>query len=284
MRRAIAILMLVLMPAVALAGPSAEYLGASSADLDNPHDLKLSRDGRYLYVSDVDNDRITVLDPDTLEQVGRFAAGGRTGTHDIDIDTSGRAYVAETRASIVTVWRLNGRRARLIDRIMGGFRGPEGVLAHPNGRIYVAGALSNNVVAFENGTIVAELDGLSSPHDLELGPNGNIWLSEAGNDRMLLLSPELQIKQAWSGAPYNFNDVRYQDVHTDGTVIAADKDNHRILVISPIGRLLLVLGTGEPGRGPDRFKTPEGVEFRGDTLWISDSGNDRVVKYRLVLD
>ena len=46
-------------------------------------------------------------------------------------------------------------------------------------------------------------------------------------------------------------------------------------------KLHVLLGTGRRGRGPGVFTTPEGVEVRGDTLWISDSGNDRVVTYRL---
>ena len=29
------------------------------------------------------------------------------------------------------------------------------------------------------------------------------------------------------------------------------------------------------------FTTPEGVEVRGNQVWISDSGNDRIVRYRL---
>ena len=37
---------------------SVTYLAASSTPLDNPHDLKLSPDGRYLYVADSGNDRI----------------------------------------------------------------------------------------------------------------------------------------------------------------------------------------------------------------------------------
>ncbi len=284
MRSVCAVILLFLMPTLAFAEPRAEFLGASSAELDNPHDLKLSPDGRFLYVSDVDHDRIAVLDPDTLEQIGRFAAGGRTGSHDIDIDALGRAYVAETVPSIITVWDLNGAKAKLVNRISGGFNKPEGILAHPNGRLYVSAAGSNNVVAFEDGRIVAELNGLSAPHDIELAPRGNIWLSDSGNNRMLLLSPDLEIKQQWTGPPYDFQGVRYQDVLPDGTVIVADKNSHRILVISAIGRVLLVLGTGEPGEGPGIFTTPEGVETRGDIVWISDSGNDRVVKYRLTFE
>ena len=40
-----------------------EYIDASTVALDNPHDLKLSPDGKYLYVSDVGNNRIAVPIP-----------------------------------------------------------------------------------------------------------------------------------------------------------------------------------------------------------------------------
>jgi DNA-binding beta-propeller fold protein YncE len=169
----------------------------------------------------------------------------------------------------------------LIGQIDERIRGPEGVLAHPNGRIYVAGAWSGNVVAYQGGKVIAELNGLSSPHDLERAPNGDIWLADAGNDRMLLLSPELTIKRELQGAPYHFDGVRYQDVLPDGTLVVADKNNHQVKIIGPDGQLLLVLGTGRPGKGPGQFTTPEGIEVQGETLWISDSGNDRVVKYQI---
>jgi DNA-binding beta-propeller fold protein YncE len=259
-----------------------EFLGASRVDLDNPHDLKLSPDGKYLFVSDVGNDRVAVLDPDTLALVSEFGSDHQSGTHDIDFDAMGRAYVADTHNNRVTIYKMNGTEATLAGELTDRIRGPEGVLAHPNGRIYVAGAWSDNVVAYEAGEVVAELDGLSSPHDLELAPNGDIWLADAGNDRMLLLSPELEIRRELSGPPYDFDGVRYQDVLPDGTLIAADKNNHRVKFIGPDGELILVLGTGSPEIGPSKFRTPEGVEVQGDMLWISDSGNDRVVKYRII--
>ena len=112
-------------------------------------------------------------------------------------------------------------------------------------------------------------------------PSGDIWLSDSGNDRMLLLSPDLEIKRELKGAPYNFNGVRYQDVLDDGTLITADKNNHQIKVISPDGALLKVIGA-ERGKGPGLFTTPEGVEVRGNILWLSDSGNDRILKYRMI--
>jgi DNA-binding beta-propeller fold protein YncE len=254
-----------------------DYLGTSDVALENPHDLKLSPDGTGLFVADVGNDRVAVLDPESLALLWEFGADHQDGTHDVDFDVDGRAYVADTHNGRVTIYDVSGGNAVLVDVLSERVRGPEGVLVHPNGRVYVAGAWSDNVVAYEDSKIVAELGGLSSPHDVELAPGGDIWLADAGNDRMLLLSPDLEIKQNLSGAPYDFNGVRYQDVLADGTLIVADKNNHQVKIIGADGALLLVLGGGE-------LRTPEGVEVRGDTLWLSDSGNDRVVKYRIRRD
>lgn len=265
--------------------PAAEveltYVNASSAQLSNPHDLKLSPDGRYLFVADVGNDRVAILDPDSLELVATFGSDHQSGTHDVDFDRQGRAYVADTHNNRVTVYEIDGTRARLVDEFSERIRGPEGVLLYPDGRVYVAGAWSGNVVAYQDGKVVAELTGLASPHDLELAGDGNIWLADAGNSRMLLLSPDLEIKLELGRSQYGFNGVRYLDLTDDGMIIAADKYNHSVKFIDADGRLLRVLGDGKAGRGVGRFTTPEGVEVRGEELWLSDSGNDRIVKYLL---
>ncbi len=260
------------------------FVGASTATLGNPHDLKLSPDGKYLFVSDVDNDRVAILDPDTLELVAEFGADHQGGTHDVDFDARGRAYVADTHNNRVTIYEMNGASARLVGELGERIRGPEGVLAHPNGRIYVAGAWSGNVVAFLDGEVVGELGGLSSPHDVELASDGDIWLADAGNSRLLLLSENLEIRRELGRKQYDFNGVRYLDLTDGGMIIAADKNNHQVKFIAADGSLVHVMGDGKPGRGPNLFRTPEGVEIRGSELWLSDSGNDRIVKYRLETD
>lgn len=257
------------------------YLGASDVALENPHDLKLSADGRYLYVADVGNNRIAILDPHSLELRGEFGADHQSGTHDIDFDAQGRAYVADTHNNRVLIYTVDGLEARRVGELSERIRGPEGVLAHPNGRIYVGGAWSGNAVAYENGRVVAELRGLSSPHDLELAANGDIWLADAGNDRLLLLTPDLVIKAELGRDNYDFDGVRYLDLTSQGMIIAADKNNHSVKFIDAQGRLLLVLGDGRAGKGSNRFTTPEGVELQGSMLWLSDSGNDRIVRYRM---
>lgn len=259
----------------------ATFVSASDVELENPHDLKLSPDGTQLFVSDVGNNRVVVLDPETLELIYTFGADHQAGTHDVDFDKDGNAYIADTHNNRVAIYKIQPKTATYIGELKGGFRGPEGVLLHPNGRVYIAGAWSNNVVAFENGMIVHELTGLSSPHDLELNQDGNIWLADANNDRLALLSPSLQIKRSLKGPPYNFDGVRYLDILANGTIVAADKNNHQVKFIDPNDNVVLILGSGSPGKGPNVFTTPEGVEIKGKTLWLSDSGNDRIVKYKI---
>lgn len=258
-----------------------EFLGASSADLGNPHDIKLSPDGKWLFVSDVDNDRVAILDAESLKILGAFGSDHQDGTHDVDFDPQGRLYVADTHNGRVAIYEMDGLRGRLVGELSERIRGPEGVLVHPNGRIYVGAAWSGNLVAYENGKVVQELKGLSSPHDVELAPGGDIWLADAGNNRMLLLTADLNIKKELKGPAYKFSGPRYQDVMADGTLIVADKYTHSIKIIAPDGTLAQVIGTGHAERGPGKFTTPEGVELHGNILWVSDSGNDRIVKYRI---
>jgi len=266
---------------LAAAGLALTYLGASTAPLQNPHDLKLSPDGRYLFVADVGNNRVAILDAQSLEFRGEFGADHQSGTHDVDFDARGRAYVADTHNNRVLIYAIDGLDARRVGELGERIRGPEGVLAHPNGRIYVAGAWSGNLVAYQDGRVVAELGGLWSPHDVELAGNGDIWLADAGNDRLLLLSPDLEIRAELGGEKYDFNGVRYLDLTPQGMIVAADKNNHAVKFIDASGDLLLTLGDGRAGKGANRFTTPEGVELRDSILWLSDSGNDRIVKYQI---
>ncbi|WP_417515025.1 hypothetical protein [Minwuia sp.] len=268
-------------PALAQSLPDLERTATSTVELSNPHDLKLSPDASYLAVSDVGNNRVVLLDPVTLELLGSFGTDEQSGTHDIDFDAEGRMYVADTHNHRIAIYEMNGVEARFEGEIAGLFTKPEGVLVHPDGIVFVAGAGSDNVVAFRDGEAIAELKGLNSPHDLELAPDGTIWLADAGNDRLLQLSTDLEIMNELSGSPYDFNGVRYLDILPNGTIIAADKYTHSVKFIAPDGSLLKVLGDGTAGSENGRFRTPEGVESWGELLWLADSGNNRIVKFQM---
>ena len=91
----------------------------------------------------------------------------------------------------------------------------------------------------------------------------------------------LEIDLILSGSPYAFSGPRYMDFDSAGRLYVADKYSNQIKIIAPDGELLQVLGTDSAGKGEGVFDRPEGVEIRGSDVWISDTYNDRIVRYRV---
>lgn len=253
----------------------ATFEAASDPVLENPHDLVLGPDGR-LYVSDLGNHRIAVLDPVSLAVVGEIGAGALSSPHDATFDEAGRLLVADTGNDSIAIFEDGKLTGRLSERI----RRPEGVVALPGGRVVATGAGSGNAVLYVEGQVVAELSGMASPHDVELGPPGSLWLADTGHDRMIRVTEALEVLEILDAPEFRWNGPRYQDMDPAGNLIVADKYSHQIKRVSPIGRLSGLLGA-EAGKGPGLFRTPEGVEIDSSTLYLSDSGNDRVVRYRM---
>ncbi len=79
----------------------------------------------------------------------------------------------------MTIYEMAGNNGRLVGGLSERIRGLGGVLVNLNGQIYVGAAWSNNLVVCEDGKIVGELRGLSSPHDVEMTPDGDIRLADA---------------------------------------------------------------------------------------------------------
>ena len=258
-----------------------EFILAGEASFNLPHDLVLSPDGRYLYVADNGNDRIAVLDPDTLKVIGSIGESELSAPHDAAFDRKGRLLVADSGNDRVVLYTVNGARAKRVAVIKGGFKRPEGVAAYAEDRVYVTGAYSDNLVVFENGVKVSAISGLSRPHDVETDDAGNILIVDSNNDRLLILGPDMQIVKTLSGAPYNFNGPRYAVYDEAGRLYVADKYAHMVKVIGVDYKLLETIGSGKPGKDPGQLNTPEGVAVLGRNVWISDTYNNRIVRYQI---
>jgi DNA-binding beta-propeller fold protein YncE len=257
-------------------------LEAAGAEvLAEPHDLALSPDGAALYVADNGNDRIAVLEPHSLAVLATFGEGELAAPHDVVFDAVGQLLVADTGNDRIAIYRIEGRAGTLAGELRGGIRRPEGVAVHPDGRVLATGAASGNLVAYRAGVAVAERGGLSAPHDVEIGPDGAIWVADSGNDRLLRYTAELAVDGVYSGTTYGFNGPRYLDFDGQGRLYVADKYANQVKVIDRNGRWVSTLGVPTAGKGEGRFDRPEGVESSGDQLWLADTYNDRVVRYRV---
>lgn len=262
-------------------GLALKLTAASAENLAHPHDIVLSPDGRHLFVADVDNDRIAVLDAESLAELGAFGEDELAAPHDVVFDAEGRLLVADTRNHRIAVYEVSGTEGRLVASIEGRIRSPEGVGVDGRGRVFATGAGSGNLVVYQDGKIVGEVGGFSSPHDVEFDPSGRAWVADASNDRVVRLNAALAIDRELSGSRYAFSGPRYIDFDPAGRIYVADKYSNSVKIISPDGTLLKVLGTGRSGKGSGVFDRPEGVEIRGRDVWLSDTYNDRVVRYRL---
>lgn len=277
---------LLLIPAILISGEvlafNLTFISASAEKYSGPHDITLSPDKKRLYVADNNNDRIAVLDPSSLKLIYTFGENLLGSPHDVEFDHKGRLLVADTDNNRIAIFQVADTNARYVGELTGKFSRPEGVAVHPDGRVYVTGASSDDIEVFLDKRSIGHVGGFSSPHDVTVGTDGSIWIADASNDRIVHMTDNLKFIKALNGAPYHFSGPRYLDFDSQGRLYIADKYNHQIKILSPDNKLIQTIGTGSRGKGPGKFNRPEGIVIDGNDVWFSDTYNNRIVKYKIV--
>lgn len=267
-------------------GPFASFDTASEQVLNDPHDLAIGPDG-LLYVADKFGHRISVLDPDSLEVLRHVAEGAMPGVHDISFGPSGKAIVAITGQSLAAVIEDITADEIVVNFAYSAPR-TEGALAHSNGRYYVMASGAGVLAVFDGEEWLASASGHPGAHDVAEAPNGNVWVADNANARLVEYSEDLEQLRVLDDPKYGFIGPRYLDIDDFGRLVVADQDAHRVLLIDPgnsgTGTLLGVLGSGSPGFGPGVFDDPEGVAIWNNYYFISDSDNNRIVRYTVLVN
>jgi tripartite motif-containing protein 71 len=119
---------------------------------------------------------------------------------------------------------------------------------------------------------------LVRPLALALAPDGDIYVADAGADRVVELSPTGARVAAWGGAGSalgRFDEPAGIAVDGAGHVFVADRRNDRIEEFTAQGRPLAAWG--RPGGGVGELSLPTGlaVDCHGDLL-VADTENNRV--------
>jgi DNA-binding beta-propeller fold protein YncE len=254
--------------------------------LSQPHDAAFSPDGKLIYVTDMRNSRIRVLEAMTLKPVGMFGGGELSYPHDAEFDKSGRLLVADTGNDRIAIYATQGAGAKLVGELKGGLSGPEGVAVAPDGRIIITNTRSGTLSVFRDDKLERTVgrhgakDGeFSNPHDVEAAPDGSVYVVDSGNNRVQVFDSALKHRTSF-GAALKLSGPKYLAFDGD-RIWVADEHNHRILLLDRGHRLLGVLGTGKRGRGPDAFYKPEAVLARTPHVWVIDTYNDRIVLLRV---
>jgi len=135
-----------------------------------------------------------------------------------------------------------------------------------------------------------DLPGLNSPRNLEIAPDGSLYLLDTGNYRVFHLSPEGTVLETWGAygslesaggaAPGTFNEPWGIAVSPEGDVFIADTWNHRIQVFTPAGEYITSWGHFGQRETPDAFWGPRDVAVdKNGHVYVADTGNKRIVVF-----
>jgi DNA-binding beta-propeller fold protein YncE len=135
-------------------------------------------------------------------------------------------------------------------------------------------------------SVAGTAEGLSAPRNLAVGPNGNVYVADTGNSRIVELDEKGNLVKTWGQKSTNeanpaagtFNEPWGIAVDRQGNVYVADTWNHRIQVFDANGSFLRAFGApGQVEQGPAYFWGPRGVAVDSQgRVYVTDTGNKRV--------
>ncbi len=189
-----------------------------------------------------------------------------------------------------------------------GFSDPFGVAIAEDGTIYVADAGESNRIRkiSPDGSVTTLAGGnegfsdgigtsasFNTPSALVLGPDGNLYVADTGNNRIRKITPTGQVSTvAGDGtagyldgpaAKAQFNGPIGLTVSGAGDIYVADTYNDVIRMITTEGEVTTVAGGGTPGFADGEqkvalFDTPSGIIATDSSLIVADTGNRRLRK------
>ena len=273
---------------------------AVRASLYTPQAVAVDHDGN-LYIADTGHHRIRRVDAKTgvITTVAGNGVRGAYGDHGealkahfssphgLAFNANGELFIADTENQRIRMLHdgiihpIYGKVSMTADHMMS-------MEGHNHALMYMAAPGSNE-------------QQLAPPHHLAIGPNGNIYVSEMENNRIVKINrstKELTVIAGAVTAPGFAGDggaaveaslMNPHGVAVDGAgnVYIADTLNHRIRrVDGATGVITTIAGNGSLGYGGDggpaadaRLAGPSGVAIAPDGgLYIADTDNRRIRK------
>jgi YVTN family beta-propeller protein len=176
-------------------GESFQVVGTVDARNHATHDLAVSRDGRWLFATNLASGRLSAISTRTMETVASIATGDRA--HVVTLTNDNRqawvANIGENTISIVdtTTFRILGT--------IGVGKGPTGLTFSRDGRFaYVSNQGDKTVEVIDTAShrVLKAIPVGTNPHFLVLGPDGRIWGTNTGGTDIYVIDPATQDKVA----------------------------------------------------------------------------------------
>jgi uncharacterized protein (TIGR03663 family) len=279
-------------------------------DFNKPRDIALAPDGT-LYVADSANHRIVHLSENgqVLQTWGQFgdATKGEApgGTFNepwgIAVGPDGSVFVTDTWNHRIQKFTASGEFVKMwgyfgTAETPEGFWGPRGLAVDSKGNVYVTDTGNKRVVVFNsNGEFVTQFGTtgidpgqFDEPVGLAIDQNGLVYVADTWNARIQVFTPDASglsftfLKSwevsAWYGQ--SLDNKPFIEVGPTGNLYVADPEGYRVLEFDPNGQFLM--GWGDYSTGTDGFGMVSGLAIDKDgRVWVSDGGNNRLLRFSL---
>jgi DNA-binding beta-propeller fold protein YncE len=236
-------------------------LGSGANDLSGPWGIYVSPSDGSLYVTDYDKKRFQLFSPFSRTGSTLFSSG-LIQPIDIFVDNSGTIYMID---------QMNGNGAFVY--------------------IQRAGVIMSSFPAAGLSTTSCLFTGIYSAYGIAVDASGNMYISLYYCFMVVKWTPNATYgtlaagKQGIQGSTGNtLASARF--IHLDearGALYVTDDGNNRIqkFIIGGNGTAVTVAGNLTSGPGLNQLKQPAGicVTRDGQTLYIADYGNNRVMKW-----
>ena len=176
-------------------GDSFQVVGTVDAHNHATHDLAISRDGRWLFATNLASGRLSAINTRTMETVASIATGDRA--HVVTLTNDNRqAWVANIGENTISI--VDTTTFRILGTIAVG-KGPTGLTFSRDGRFaYVSNQGDKTVEVIDTAShrVLKAIPVGTNPHFLVLGPDGRIWGTNTGGTDIYVIDPATQDKVA----------------------------------------------------------------------------------------
>jgi YVTN family beta-propeller protein len=176
-------------------GDSYQVVGTVDARNHATHDLAVSRDGRWLFATNLASGRLSAINTRALETVASIATGDRA--HVVTLTNDNRqAWVANIGDNTISI--VDTTSFRILGTIGVG-KGPTGLTFSRDGRFaYVSNQGDRTVEIIDTAAlkVIKAIPVGTNPHFLVLGPDGRIWGTNTGGTDIYVIDPATQDKIA----------------------------------------------------------------------------------------
>ncbi len=174
-------------------GDSFQVIATVDARNHATHDLAVSRDGRWLFATNLASGRLSAINTRALETVASIATGDRA--HVVTLTNDNRqAWVANIGDNTISI--VDTGTFRILGTIAVG-KGPTGLTFSRDGRFaYVSNQGDKTVEVIDTAThrVLKAIPVGTNPHFLVLGPDGRIWGTNTGGTDIYVIDPATQDK------------------------------------------------------------------------------------------